>query len=250
MGFVRAGRRWGRALLDMVMPPQCLCCDAEVADPGLFCASCFAGLRFITAPCCDRCGTALERAPRVGTPLCDACQEDPPPWSRARAVFLYDERSRRLILPLKHADRTELAAPLGRLMARAGGVLLTPDCLLVPVPLHPRRLRGRRYNQAGLLAHAIARTARVPVLIDALVRTRATLALAALSAEQRESMVRDAFALRRGRAAVIAGRRVVLVDDVLTSGATARACTRILRDAGARSVDILVAARTADPRNL
>lgn len=162
--------------------------------------------------------------------------------------MLYDERSRRIILPLKHADRPELATALGGLMARAGAALLDEADLLVPVPLHPARLRARRYNQAALLAQAIGRRRGIPVAVDALVRLIATPPLGELSALRRAEVTADAFALRRGRGHRISGRCVVLIDDVLTSGATSGACTRTLLAAGATQVDVLVAARVPDPR--
>ncbi|HWA81435.1 MAG TPA: phosphoribosyltransferase family protein, partial [Acetobacteraceae bacterium] len=167
---------------------------------------------------------------------------------RARAALLYDAGARRLILPLKHADRTELASVLALHMARAGAALLREAGLLVPVPLHRRRLFARRYNQAALLARALSRRTHVPVLADALVRLRPTAPLGEMSAAERAAEVAEAFALRPLRADAVRGRRVLLIDDVLTSGATANECARTLLAAGAASVDVLAAARVPDPR--
>jgi predicted amidophosphoribosyltransferase len=153
-----------------------------------------------------------------------------------------------VLLPLKHGDRPELASALAVMMARAGADILAGADLLVPVPLHPSRLRARRYNQSGLLAQATGRAAGVTVSLDALVRVRSTAALGELSAEQRAATVLGAFAPRRGRAEVLRGRRIILIDDVLTSGATCSACTAALLAAGATRVDVLVAARVPDPR--
>ena len=161
---------------------------------------------------------------------------------RGRALR-YDEQSKRIILPLKHLDRVESAAPLARHMARAGAALLREAELLVPVPLHPRRLRARRYNQSALLARAIARQAGIPAVLDALCRVRATASLQGKSPAARRAELKDAFALRPVRAAVVAGRRVLLIDDVLTTGATADGCARTLLAGGAAQVDLLVAAR-------
>ncbi len=241
--------RWGRAVLDVLLPPQCLGCDRPVAGAGLLCPACFAGMRFITEPCCDNCGTALALAPRRGPAVCTVCAEDPPPWRRARAALHYDGASRALILQLKRGDRTDLAVSLARLMARAGAPLLISADLLVPVPLHRHRLRQRGYNQAGLLARALGRIAGLPTLQDALARTRPTDSLGELSAERRAEALEGAIAPRARRLGEIAGRRVILVDDVLTSGATARECTFALGLAGAKSVDVLVAARTAAPQD-
>lgn len=238
-----------RAVLDTLLPPMCLSCDAPVGAPGQFCAACFAATRFITAPCCDGCGRPFGHAGQAGPGgVCADCVASPPPWRRARAALVYDAQSRRVVLPLKYADRTELAAALAPLMARAGAALLAGAELLVPVPLHRARLVSRRYNQAALLGLALARRSGVAALPDALLRTRPTAPLEGLNREARARMVDDAFAARPSRLAALVGRRVVLIDDVLTSGATAAACTRALLAAGVASVDVLVAARVADPQ--
>jgi ComF family protein len=166
----------------------------------------------------------------------------------ARAALRYDAQGRRLILPFKHADRTELAAVLAPQMARAGAALLREADLLVPVPLHRRRLFQRRYNQAALLAKAVGRIAGRPCLPDALVRRLATATLGEKSAAERATEVAGAFAVRASRAARLINRRVLLIDDVVTSGATANACAAVLLAAGAASVDVLAAARVPDPR--
>lgn len=172
----------------------------------------------------------------------------PPAFGRARAALRYDQGAKRLILPFKHADRTELGGPLAAHMARAGADLLAHAELVVPVPAHWRRRLHRRYDQAALLARAVARFAGRPCAPDLLRRVRHTPALGDRGAAERSALVADAFALRRGRAPLVAGRRVLLVDDVLTSGATADACARVLLEAGAAAVDALAAARVPDPR--
>ncbi|HEX4260970.1 MAG TPA: ComF family protein, partial [Acetobacteraceae bacterium] len=182
--------------------------------------------------------------------VCSACLALPPAFDRARAAFRYDAQSRLIILPFKHADRTDLARALAPHMVRAGAALLAEAGLLVPVPLHRRRLFARRYNQSGLLAHAIGRLCGLPVVVDALRRVRATAPLGRKSAHERAAEMADAITIRPGREARIAGRRVLLIDDVLTTGATANACARALRAAGAISVDVLAAARPPDPRLL
>ncbi|MBN8891152.1 MAG: phosphoribosyltransferase [Rhodospirillales bacterium 70-18] len=240
----------GRLALDLLLPPNCVTCDAPVGAPGQFCAACFRQTSFVAEPCCARCGVPFTHAGQAGPArICLACLDHPPPWGRARAALAYDEQSRLMVLPFKYADRTDLAAALAPLMARAGAALLREADLLVPVPLHRRRLAARRYNQAALLARALGRLSGVPALPDGLVRSRATQSLAGLSAGERARAVAAAFAVRPRRAAAIAGRRVLLVDDVLTSGATCAACTRALLEGGAAGVDVLVAARVADPRS-
>jgi ComF family protein len=216
---------------------------------GRTCAACFGGVGFITRPFCARCGVpfaAAEQAGRDGA--CPTCQENPPRFGAARAALRYDMAGRRLILPLKHGDRTELVRTLAPQMARAGAELLQRADLLIPVPLHRRRLFKRRYNQAGLLASAVSKIGGVPALLDGLKRLRATPALEEKSPAERMAAVEDAFAVRTSRAARIVGRRILLIDDVMTSGATANSCTKVLFEAGAAAVDVLTAARVPDRR--
>jgi ComF family protein len=241
--------RAGRALLDLLLPPQCVTCDAPVDAPGLMCAECFRQTGFITEPLCVRCGVPFANAALGGASgLCPGCEAAPPVFQRARAALRYDAQGRRLILPFKHADRQELARTLAPHTARAGAALLRDADVLVPVPLHRSRLFHRRYNQAALLAQAVARIAGRPCVPDALVRLRATESLGEKSAEERAAEVAGVFAPRRSRTASIVGKRVLLVDDVMTSGATANACASTLLAAGANSVDVLAAARVPDPR--
>jgi ComF family protein len=239
----------GRALLNAVLPPQCVMCDELVEAPGLMCADCFRRTGFITEPFCLRCGVPFSSAALGGAEcLCPVCRETPPVFGRARAALRYDAQSRRLILPFKHADRQELAATLAPHMVRAGAELLRTAGVLVPVPLHRARLFHRRYNQAALLANAVGRTAGVPCLADALVRHRATVPLGEKTAEERAAEVDDAIAVRQSCVARLQSKHVVLVDDVMTSGATANACARALLAVGVAAVDVLVAARVPDPR--
>ena len=247
MGWVRQA---GRRTLDLLLPPRCAACDEAVAVQGQLCAGCFGRTNFISDPCCLRCGVPFASAEQGGPErLCPTCREHPPVFRHARAALRYDDQARRLILPLKHGDRLELAAILAPMMLRAGARLLAHGGeVLVPVPLHRRRLFHRRYNQAAVLAFAVGRLAGRPVVPDALVRTRRTAPLGDKSPEERAREVAGSFALRRSRADRIAGRSVLLVDDVITSGATANACAAVLLAAGALTVDVLAAARVPDPR--
>lgn len=238
-----------RRIVDLALPPRCAACDSPVQAQGQLCAACFGQTHFIGPPYCVRCGVPFASADQGGAEaLCPPCQHQPPAFRTARAALRYDEQARRLILPLKHADRVELAAVLAPMMIRAGGVLLAQADVLVPVPLHRRRLYQRKFNQAAILALAIARLSNRPALPDALIRTKRTTPLEDKTPEERAAEVSGSIAVRPSRGSRIAGRVVLLIDDVMTSGATANACADALLAAGATAVNVLVAARVPDPR--
>lgn len=230
-----------RLLCDLVLPPRCALCGVEVSGDGGLCPACFPSVRFLVDGLCDRCGTLLPTGQRAG--CCPTCLEHPPLYQRARSVFVYDQGSRSLILRLKHGDRSDLAPLLARWLARCGRDVLEDSDLIVPVPLHWRRLFLRRYNQAALLARRLGPGAYLP---DLLYRTRWTRSQGEFdhhqgARTQRLANVRQAFAVRKPQR--LAGRRVLLVDDVLTTGATVEECTRCLLDAGAQAVSVLTVAR-------
>lgn len=232
-----------------MLPPRCAACDNPVAGQGQLCPDCFGRTHFITTPFCARCGVPFASVEQGGADAeCPGCRERPPGFRQARAALRYDEQARRLILPLKHGDRLEVAAILAPMMVRAGAPLLQRADVLVPVPLHRRRLFQRTYNQAAVLAFAVGRLAERPVSPDALTRTRRTVALDDKSPEERAREVAGAMRVRSSRRERVLGRTVLLIDDVMTSGATANACAAALLDAGASAVDVLVAARVPDPR--
>lgn len=241
--------RIAAAALDLLLPPTCVTCDTATDEAGLLCAACHGALTIIGDPCCACCGAPFELDWHAAEGnLCQQCLDTPPPFQRARAALVYDRASRRLILPFKHADRIEFAPILARLMALVGRPLLAEADILVPVPLHRRRLFFRRYNQSALLARCLGRLAGRAILLDALRRTSATASLGGKSAAERRDEVADAFVVRARRSAALTGRRVLLIDDVMTSGATASACAETLLRAGAAAVDVLVAVRVPDPR--
>jgi ComF family protein len=236
--------------LDLLLPPHCPACDAEVPLQGTFCTACFAALNFITEPLCHSCGLPFGSWAQAGPGRsCLSCTANPPIWREARAALVYDDAARRLVLPFKHADRQELATVLAMHMVRAGRDLLPQAQLVVPVPLHRWRLFRRGFNQAALLAQAVAKRASLECVPDALRRPRRTPVLGPLSATQRARALDGAFIVRASRAASLRDRHVLLVDDVMTSGATANACAEILLQAGCAGVDVLVAARVPDPRS-
>jgi ComF family protein len=241
------GRAVGTAVLNAVLPPRCLRCGTGVDRPGMLCAACWEQVNFLSPPMCVVCGYPFELAPAEG-PVCGACMKRAPRYDRARAVMAYDDGSRDFILRFKHADRTEGAPAYAAWMARAGADILDDAEVIVPVPLHRWRLVKRRYNQAALLAHALGKRTGLPVLPDLLARRRNTRSQGHLSTEARWRNVRSVFRLSRGGAARLAGRRVLLVDDVMTSGATVESCARVLREGGASGVDVITLARVIRPR--
>ncbi|MCB9959053.1 MAG: ComF family protein [Rhodospirillaceae bacterium] len=238
-----------RRLLDALLPPRCLDCGGLVDRQGSLCAECWSAIGFLAPPWCARCGLPFELPEPPGT-VCEACRRQPPHFGRARAVLAYDDASRDLILRFKNADRTLAGPPFGRWMARAGADLWPTADLLVAVPLHRRRLIARRYNQSALLAAALSRETGIPALPDLLRRVRATPSQGGLSPGERRANVRGAFGVRRRYLARIAGLRLVLVDDVFTTGATVDALTQTLTKAGAAGVDVVTLARVARQRPL
>ena len=241
--FAALSRRAADGLVDVVFPPTCLACRKAVAGHDALCSACWAGMRLIERPFCERLGTPFAADLGDGLVSPEAIA-DPPVYARARAVARYDDGpARRLVQRLKYGDRLELATAMGLWMARAGDELLVDADVLVPVPLHPLRLALRRFNQSALLARAISRGCGVPVDLDALARVKPTPPQVGLTRSQRALNVQGAFRVVEERAIGVLGRSVVLVDDVLTSGATINAASRALLRAGARRVDVLVFAR-------
>lgn len=228
--------------LDLVLPPLCLVCDEPVGGTATLCPVCWSKIQFIAPPLCACCGAPFDIPVDDGT-LCGACLLQAPAYKSARSAMLYDDASRKLILGFKHGDRTYAATPLAVWMQRAGGESLAQADVLVPVPLHRWRLFKRRYNQAGLLAQGIGALAGKTVLPDALVRVRATVSQGHMRRKERQENVRGAFAVTPRGADLIKGKTLMLVDDVLTTGATVEECARALLAAGAVRVDVLTLSR-------
>ncbi|WP_411287390.1 ComF family protein [Phenylobacterium sp.] len=237
----RAKAAW-RGALDMLFPPQSL--DGGPAPlAGGFSAGTWSRIHFLDGPVCDGCGTPFEYDPGA---RCAACLARPRAFDAARAACLYDETSRDPILKLKHADRLDLAPLFARWLSRSARALIEEADAIAPVPLHPLRLLGRRYNQAAEIARPLAALTGTPYLPDALVRRRATASQGGKSGSGRRRNVAGAFHVPPGRSSQVAGRRILLIDDVMTTGATAEGCARALKAAGAARVDVAVVARVKE----
>jgi ComF family protein len=242
-------RRLGGLLLDLVYPPTCLHCDAPSATPDTLCPSCFSAMRAITAPLCPVYGLPFEVSLGPGMRSAEALA-DPPPFGRARAAVVYNAVAATLVSRLKYGDRPELARFCARLMAGAGHELWQGAPILVPVPLHPLRLRLRRYNQSAELAQGIARLTGLTVDPGLVRRSRNTRQQVGLSGDGRQRNVAGAFAVHPDALIRSRGRPIVLVDDVYTTGATIKAVTRALRKAGLETVDVVTFARVVTGADL
>lgn len=239
-----AGRLAGAALRQ-VFPPQCLSCGARVdADFGL-CGACWRETPFALGLVCDGCGTPLPGQDEGRAEHCDECLVTERPWVRGRAALVYRDNGRRLTMALKHGDRLDLARPMAGWMARAAAPILSPDLLVAPVPLHRWRLFRRRYNQSALLSARVARLAGLDHCPDLLLRRQSTPSQEGRSRAERFENLEGAIIAHPRRAAGMVGRPILLVDDVMTSGATLSAAARACLAAGAAEVRVLVLARVA-----
>lgn len=226
-------------IVDFALPPRCPGCGAITPDQHSFCLDCWSSLHFLGEPCCSTCGLPFEYD--SGPAQCAGCIADPPRFDRARAAVAYGEVPRKVALKLKYGGRPGVAETMGRLMERH--LERDADALLAPVPLHRWRIWKRGYNQAALIAQSLAKRSGIPAELALIERTKATPPLKGMGKRERALAVRGAFRVPERRRAALAGRAVILVDDVFTSGATANACARVLKKAGAREVRLLCWAR-------
>ena len=234
-----------KSAIRAVYPPQCVSCGALTDSEFALCGTCWRDTGFIGGLVCDHCGVPLPGDSRGEQVLCDDCMTVARPWAQGRAVFLYKDNGRKLVLALKHGDRTDLARAMGDWMAPGARALVRDDTVIIPVPLHWTRLLRRRYNQAGLIAQRLAVVLALPCIPDALLRARRTGSMEGRGRDARFAAMQGAIRGHPGRAGQIVGRHVLLVDDVMTSGATLAASTEALLTAGAREVAVLVLARVA-----
>lgn len=234
-----------RLVFNAALPPLCPSCREPIGATSGLCPTCWSKLSPIERPFCEKLGIPFVYDPGPGILSMQAIA-DPPSYHRARAAVRYDDIARTLVHAFKYGDRLDLAPTMGRWMARAGHELLSEADLIVPVPLHWRRLWARRFNQSGALAQVVADISGVPVNHAGVKRRKATPQQVGLSRSERAQNVQGAFHVPEDGKAAIARRRIVLIDDVLTSGSTVDACARILLRAGARHVDVLVFARVVD----
>jgi len=231
-----------KMLADNLWPPLCISCDVPIQDLNGLCSSCWARMRFLSAPLCYACGVPFPFDVGMQA-LCVACTRSRPPYNSARSAMIYDDASRGIILAYKHGDRTDLVPALTKMMMRPGAVLLNQADIVAPVPLHWTRLLSRRYNQAGLLSNRLAKVGRTRSIPDLLVRTKRTGSQGGKSSPGRRRNVQGAFAIQQRYKGMLEGKRVLLVDDVLTTGATVETAARALLKSGASAVDVITIAR-------
>lgn len=240
--------RISRRAVDFVLPPRCIATGLPVDQQGMISSSFWHQLHFIADPVCTCCGYPFEINMKInGGILCGGCLQNKPAFNRARAALAYDDASRDLILKFKHGDMMHAVDTFLPWLMRAGEDLISQADILLPVPLHRFRLISRRYNQAALLAQAVARKAGKPCIADGLIRNRATDSQGRKKAAERRQNVKNAFAIHPKHGSRLKGKNILLIDDVHTTGATVGECAHTLIKAGAADVNVLTLARVVRP---
>ncbi|MBS9717622.1 ComF family protein [Pseudohalocynthiibacter aestuariivivens] len=234
-----------QSVLRTIFPPQCVTCRKLVESEFALCGACWRDTTFISGLICDKCGVPLPGSAGPEMVHCDDCITVARPWDKGRAAMLYKENSRKIVLALKHGDREDLVRPAAGWMLRAGASLIKPNMLVAPVPLHWSRLLKRRYNQAALLGKTISKQANLEFCPDLLRRTSRTAPLDGLTRDERFQALTDVIRPNPKRHEMFENRPVLLIDDVMTSGATLAACTEACFSAGAVEVFVLILARVA-----
>lgn len=237
-----------QSAIQFLYPPQCLSCREDTSLDFALCGACWRETSFITGLVCDACGTPLPGQEENGLIHCDTCIQSPPAWGKGRAALLYNGVARRLVLALKHGDHQEMVAPMVSWLAGCVGDLVVKTTVIAPVPLHPRRLFIRRFNQSALLAGKLAKEMNLSFSPDLILRQKSTRIQDGLSREERFENQHGAFQIHPERQGIMQNKPVLLIDDVMTTGATLSACAKVCLAAGATSVNIAVLARVArDP---
>lgn len=234
--------------VDLVLPPRCLVSGEMVDKQGMLSASAWRGLSFIAEPYCSCCGQVFifddnDKSSDEDDTLCLYCLDNPPPYNTVRAALIYNDVSRGLILGFKHGDRTQMVRSFTPWMQKAGREMLEVADYIVPVPLHAQRLMARRYNQAALMAQDLSKASGVKHLPVALQRTRATPSQGYMNFSDRKKNVKKAFSVHPKYVSFVKDKRIILVDDVYTTGSTVRECARTLKENGAKEVHVLTLAR-------
>lgn len=231
-------------LIDSVLPPRCPITGEMVDSQGMLSAQSWKDLSFITSPYCYACGFPFEFSIDEGAEnLCAACLADRPAYDKSRSALAYNDQSRDFILGFKHGDQTHCVVAMVPWLYNAGAEFWADADIITPVPLHPWRLLRRRYNQSALMGQVMAKRTKIKFMPDALIRTRATPIQGHLSPSQRQKNVAAAFAIHPKRKNDVAGKKIVLMDDVYTTGSTVKECARVLKKAGADKVYVLTLAR-------
>lgn len=231
-----------KVVRDWIVPPTCLMCDAIVEQPGGCCSNCWGTIRFVARPYCEVLGAPFSYDMGQGAVCADAIA-NPPAFNRARAAVIYDEPIRRLISGLKYSDRLDVAPWIAKWMARAGRQLIEEDPIVIPVPLYKTRLLTRRFNQSAELARTICKDKKLEYMPQALKRIRKTKQQVGLTRQERAKNVAGVFMVPPEYSADLKGKKVLLIDDVLTTGATVGSAAKALKRAGVASIDVLTFAR-------